>query len=54
MGVLNAKVGEDNSQWETVMGKYGIGDINDRGEKLLTFCATNMPNKYNVEAEQVQ
>ena len=37
MGDLNAKVGEDNSQWETVMGKYGI----DRGEKLLTFCATN-------------
>ena len=23
------------------MGKYGIGNINDRGEKLLTFCATN-------------
>ena len=41
MGDLNAKVGEDNSQWETVMGKYGIGNINDRGEKLLTFCATN-------------
>ena len=41
MGDLNAKVGEGNSQWETVMGKYGIGNINDRGEKLLTFCATN-------------
>ena len=41
MGDLNAKVGEDNSQWETVMGKYRIGNINGRGEKLLTFCATN-------------
>ena len=41
MGDLNAKVGEDNSQWETVMGKYGIGYINDTGEKLLTFCTTN-------------
>ncbi|XP_072037118.1 craniofacial development protein 2-like [Amphiura filiformis] len=40
MGDLNAKVGSDNSGWETVMGKHGH-ESNDRGEKLLTFCATN-------------
>ena len=41
MGDLNAKVGKDNDQWENVMGKYGLGEANERGEKLLTFCATN-------------
>ncbi|XP_072048482.1 craniofacial development protein 2-like [Amphiura filiformis] len=41
MGDLNAKVGSNDSGWETVMGKYGLGESNDRGEKLLTFCATN-------------
>ena len=32
MGDLNAKVGEDNRDMEGVMGKHGLGDINDNGE----------------------
>ena len=41
MGDFNAKVGEDRSNWESVLGNYGLGKINDRGEKLLNFCAVN-------------
>ena len=42
MGDFNAKVGEDRSNWESVLGNYGFGKINDRGEKLLNFCAVNV------------
>ncbi|XP_072048594.1 craniofacial development protein 2-like [Amphiura filiformis] len=34
MGNFNAKIGLDTP----AMGKYGIGQINSRGEKLLEFC----------------
>ena len=40
LGDLNAKVRDDNSEWENVIGKHGLGNMNDRGEKLLTFCAS--------------
>ena len=32
MGDLNAKVGEDNRNYEQVMGKHGLGEINDNGD----------------------
>lgn len=41
MGDFNAKVGKDWTQWETVLGRHGYGTTNDRGEKLLNFCALN-------------
>jgi hypothetical protein len=41
MGDLNAKVGTEWTQWENVLGKHGYGQVNDRGEKLLNFCAVN-------------
>ena len=31
-GDWNAKVGENNTGWECVMGKYGYGTRNERGE----------------------
>ena len=40
MGDWNAKIGRENSGWEKVMGKFGYGARNERGEKLLEF-ATN-------------
>jgi len=40
-GDWNAKVGSDNSGWEKVMGRYGYGDQNDRGERLLEFATRN-------------
>ena len=37
-GDWNAKIGEDNKGWEHIMGKHGIGGMNDRGERLLQFA----------------
>ena len=41
MGDLNAKVGNDNTGNERVMGKYGCGNINDNGERLVDLCGIN-------------
>ncbi len=41
MGDLNAKVGCDNSSLEHIMGKHGVGEVNDNGERLQDFCAFN-------------
>ena len=41
MGDFNAKVGTDYQYWDGVLGKFGMGDCNERGEKLLNFYATN-------------
>lgn len=38
MGELNAKVGQDNTDYERVMGKHGVGIRNDSGERLVEFC----------------
>ena len=41
MGDPNAKVGEDNRDMEGVMGKHGLRNINDNGERLCDFCSMN-------------
>ena len=38
MGDLNAKVGDDNEGYEAVMGREGLGDMNDNGERFADFC----------------
>jgi len=40
-GDWNAKVGNDNTGWNSVMGRYGFGDRNERGERLLEFATTH-------------
>ncbi|RUS75817.1 hypothetical protein EGW08_016409 [Elysia chlorotica] len=40
MGNLNAKVGNDNTNYERAMGREGCGSINDNGERLLETCTT--------------
>jgi len=40
-GDWNAKVGDDNTGWESAMGKYGYGIRNERGEHLLEFTRLN-------------
>jgi hypothetical protein len=37
-GDWNAKVGDNNTGWESVMGKHGYGTRNERGEQLLEFA----------------
>ena len=40
-GDWNAKVGCDNINWKTVMGQYGYGNRNERGERLLEFATAH-------------
>ncbi len=35
MGDFNAKIGEDNTGYEEVMGRQGIGEMSENGEKFL-------------------
>lgn len=40
-GDFNAKVGSQPSPYEDVMGKHGVGERNNNGERLCEFCAEN-------------
>ena len=33
---FNAKVGK--TRFEDTVGRHGLGDINERGQKLMEFC----------------
>ncbi|XP_072047001.1 craniofacial development protein 2-like [Amphiura filiformis] len=41
MGDFNSKVGTDWESWNGILGKFGYGESNERGERLLNFCAQN-------------
>ncbi|VDP47792.1 unnamed protein product [Schistosoma margrebowiei] len=41
MGDLNAKVGIDNTGYEDIMGRHGLGERNENGEKFANLCAFN-------------
>ncbi len=41
LGDMNAKVGSNNSGREQVMGKHGLGVINDNGERFCELCTNN-------------
>ena len=51
-GDWNAKVGQDNTDWTSVMGKYGYGDRNERGERLLEFATLHNLFICNTRFEQ--
>ena len=38
MGDFNAKIGSDYKTWAPALGKFGLGVMNSRGEKLMEFC----------------
>lgn len=38
---MNAKIGSDNNNLETVMGKHGLGEMNNNGELLTNFGANH-------------
>jgi hypothetical protein len=40
MGDFNAKIGSNNRGYEEIMGKQGIGERNDNGERFADLCAT--------------
>ena len=41
MGDANAKVGEDNTGYEEAMGKHGVGQMNENGERFANMCSFN-------------
>ena len=41
MGDFNSKIGNNNQGYEDVMGKFGLGERNERGERMLEFCKHN-------------
>ena len=41
MGDFNAKVGSTNSGYETVMGRPGVGTMNENGERFANCCLAN-------------
>ena len=41
MGDPNAKLGNNNTTREEVLGKFGVGAMNDNGERLCDFCSAN-------------
>ena len=41
MGDFNAKIGSDNTGYEEVMGKQGLGEMNENGEKFADLCSLN-------------
>ena len=41
IGDLNAKIGDDNTGYEEVMGREGLGEMNDNGERFADLCAAN-------------
>ena len=40
-GDFNAKVGKNNTDSESAMGKHGLGSRNENGEQFAEFCAFN-------------
>ncbi|KAK2702390.1 hypothetical protein QYM36_018999 [Artemia franciscana] len=40
-GDFNDKVGSDNSYTPSILGKHGLGKINDNGVRFIDFCATH-------------
>ena len=52
IGDWNAKIGSNNANWKSVMERYGYGDRNERGERLLEFAAIYSPYICNIRFEQ--
>ena len=50
MGDLNAKVGTE--EIPGVTGKFGLGALNERGERLLDFCSANRLSITNTKFKQ--
>ena len=51
-GDWNAKIGSNNTDGKSVMGRYGYGDRNERGERLLEFAAMHSLYICNTRFEQ--
>ena len=50
MGDMNAKVGK--VKYGSVVGKYGLGERNERGTQLINFCEENKQVIINIFFKQ--
>ncbi|VDP37359.1 unnamed protein product [Schistosoma margrebowiei] len=41
MGDLNVKVGMDNTGYEDIMERHGLGERNENGERFANICTFN-------------
>ncbi len=41
MGNFNSKVGSNNKGYADIIGRYGLGESNERGTRMLEFCQQN-------------
>ena len=41
LGDMNARVGADYISWLQCLGKFGVGKINENGQRLLEICSRN-------------
>ena len=39
LGDFNARVGDDSTIWSSVLGQFGVGNMNSNGLKLLSLCS---------------
>ena len=44
MGDVNAIIGGCNEGYEEIMGKEGLGKMNNNGERFVDFCTTQFGN----------
>lgn len=38
LGDFNARVGADHDSWPSCLGQFGVGKLNENGQRLLEFC----------------
>ena len=38
LGDFNARVGSDHDSWMTCLGHFGVGKMNNNGQRMLEFC----------------
>ena len=38
LGDFNARVGADHNSWPLNLGSFGVGTMNENGQRLLEFC----------------
>jgi len=38
LGDFNARIGADTDLWTSVIGRFGVGKIDENGQRLLELC----------------
>ena len=52
LGDFNARVGADYNNWSSCLGRFGVGKINENGQRLLELCSYNNQCVTNTFSKQ--